>query len=93
MFYFEAKSSCFERVAKREDDEFSQRLQSPLVATDLCFRSPCIIADDVIAATGLGLHQIGEGKRQLKRAKLWGFAGFMRRRGTRDGGRFPAIKS
>lgn len=60
VFYFETKSTSFERVAKREDDEFSKRLQSPLVATDLCFCSPCIIADDdvVIAATGLGLHQI-----------------------------------
>ena len=80
MFYFEAKSSCFERVAKREDDEFSKRLQSPLVAADLGFGSPCIIADDVIASTGLGLHQIGERKETTKKSQT---LGFMLRRGAR----------
>lgn len=61
--YFETKSSSFERVAKREDNEFSKCLQSSLVATNFSFRSPFLIADDVVADTAFSFHK--------KKTKLW----------------------
>jgi|APAra0007618257_1042622.scaffolds.fasta_scaffold00284_10 hypothetical protein len=54
--YFETKSSSFERVTKREDNEFSKRLQSSLVATNFSFRSPFLIAGDVVADTAFGFQ-------------------------------------
>lgn len=73
--YFETKCSSFERVAKREDNEFSKRLQSSFVATDFCFSSPCFNADDVIAATAFGFHQIRGQKKPNFDIKVVGFAG------------------
>lgn len=81
--YFETKSSSFEWVAKREDNEFSKCLQSSLVATNFRFRSPFLIADDVVADTAFGFHKK---KPNFGINKLWALQGFMRRSTKTIGG-------